>query len=191
MLSALSWTKGYSWLARRLKTGPPRSRHRFPRPDGNARDKTAPAPKNRYRHGLRLCGKDPAAHRAHNNHRLRERRGLPRPVIGLSPVNDIDGAPDRTMKCRVALPVPDEVKRWKTMGFGTCQRQIVQPWSKLAQAGVRSWKCCASCNSARGVRRYPSRDPPTSISFMQLPHLHSVSLQQAAGPHILHEYQHD
>ena len=98
-------------------------------------------------------------------------------AIGLSPVNDIESAPDRAMKCRVALPVPDEVKRRKTMGFGTFQRQIVRPWSKLS----KSWRPIMEM-------RHPLKQRPEqfvvirhailspSISFMQLPRLHIVSL---------------
>ena len=99
-------------------------------------------------------------------------------AIGLSPVNDIDGALDRAMKCRVALPVPDKVKRQKTMGFDTCQRQIVRPWSKLAQG----WR--PIMEMPRLLQQRPEGFVvirhailPPSISFMLLPRLHSVSLQ--------------
>jgi hypothetical protein len=179
MLSALSWTKGYSWLARRLKTGPttdhvidflgqmvmPGIKQPLPpKTDIGTAFGCVEKTLRPIELTITIGFEKGAAY-----------LGL---VIGLSPVNDIDGAPDRTMKCRVALPVPDEVKRWKTMGFGTCQRQIVQPWSKLAQG----WRPIMEI--LRLLQQQPEEFVvirhtilPPSISFMQLPRLHSVSLQ--------------
>jgi hypothetical protein len=64
------------------------------------------------------------------------------------------------------------------MGFGTCQHQIVRPWSKLAQG----WR--PIMEMLRLLQQRPEEFVvirhailPPSISFMQLPRLHSVSWQ--------------
>ena len=108
MLSALYWTKGDRWLACRLKTGVTTD------------------------HGIDFLGqmlmpgiKQPLPPKTDIGTAFVCEEKTLRPIeltiaigfergvaylglaIGLSPVNVIDGAPDRAMKCRVALPVPD------------------------------------------------------------------------------------